>query len=447
MLRGNRLLIAFMLMVFMLGLTVTVSAQQELDGTLTIGQASIGFIPAGETLRYEYTLAEPRGVTLQAIGDAMQPTIAILRDGEVIASQPNAAGQLIVSLNAILNAGTYLVEVGTANSTTGSVILVVQSETPVSAVALTPGIAVSGEVDLEVPVALYAFDALAEQSFLFVESSLPDRVANVRVVNTITGRVSGTISSDLAGGRFRIPAGTAAYQVEILHSGSSDAEAVTLCLIAVSVGDCELGVVQPVQTQEVEVSTSACTVSPSLGGGANIRQSANVNSIIRGALPGGAVANVLGISPDGAFYNIQYNEINGWTALSAITASGDCGGVPVVNPPPAILIPTPTPIPPTPTPIPPSPTPPPPTPTLTPTQSGPCLITMTGEALVYTQPNAIPDYIYDEVQPGYQLIPVGRLADNSFWKTNYANAWIQTSLFGSVANVTGDCSALPIVSS
>jgi hypothetical protein len=192
----------------------------------------------------------------------------------------------------------------------------------------------------------------------------------------------------------------------------------------------------------VEVSTSACTVSPTLAGGANIRQSANVNSIIVGALPGGAVADVLGISPDGAFYNVQYNQINGWTALSAVTASGDCSGVASVNPPPPILIPSPTPIPPTP--IPPTPTPPPPT--ATPTQSGPCLITMTGEALVYTQPNAIPDFIYDEVQPGYQLIPVGRLADNSWWHTNYGNSWIETSHFGSEATVTGDCSALPIVS-
>jgi hypothetical protein len=439
----KKLLITCLVVVMTLCFTMTVSAQQDVAGTLIVGQPSIGFLPVNETLSYSYTLAEARGITIQAIGDAMQPTVAILRDGSVVASNPNSEAQSIIALNAILNAGTYIVQVGTANSTTGTVILVVQSEIPISAIPLGAGNAAIGEVNLEAPIALYSFTALPEQAFLFAESGLPDRGANIRLVNVTTGRVSGTIGSDLAGGSFRIPAGTANYQVEVLHSGSISAEPFTLCLIAVSGGECGDSVVQPVQTQEVEVTTAACTVTPTLAGGANIRQSANVNSIILGALSGGAVADVLGISPDGAFYNVQYNNINGWMALSAVTASGDCANLTTVNPPPPILIPTPTPIPPSPTPIPPTPTQPP---TPTPTQSGPCLITMTGEALIYQTPNAIPDEIQDEVEAGYQLIPVGRLADNTWWRTNFGNAWIQTSLFGSVAVVTGDCSALPIVS-
>ncbi|HLU09291.1 MAG TPA: hypothetical protein VK003_06460 [Oceanobacillus sp.] len=435
---GKRLLIITCLV--MLCFAVAVNAQPDVEGTLIVGQPSIGFLPVDETLSYSYTLEEARGVTIQAIGDAMQPTIAILRDGSVVASNPNSEGQSIVALNAILNAGTYIVQVGTANSTTGTVILVVQSEIPISAIPLTAGSAISGEVSVETPVALYSFTALTEQAFLYAESGLPESGANVRLVNTTTGRVSGTIGSDMAGGRFRIPAGTSEYQVEVLHSGSISAEPFTLCLIAVSAGDCGDAVVQPVQTQEVEVSTAACTVTPTLAGGANIRQSANVNSIIVGALSGGAVADVLGISPDGSFYNVQYNNIVGWMALSAVTASGDCSNLPTVNPPAPILIPTPTPIPPSPTPIPPTPVPP----TPTPTQSGPCLIMMTGEAYIYTMPVASPENIQDQVDANYQLIPTGRLADNSWWKIG--NAWIETHLFGSVANVTGDCSQLPIVS-
>ncbi len=86
-----------------------------------------------------------------------------------------------------------------------------------------------------------------------------------------------------------------------------------------------------------------------------------------------------------------------------------------------------------------------PTPTLTPSPAGPCLITIISEQLVYTRPEAIPDYIFDEARANFQLVPVGRLADNSWWQTNYQNSWIETSTFGDTAETSGDCFNLPIV--
>ncbi len=83
-----------------------------------------------------------------------------------------------------------------------------------------------------------------------------------------------------------------------------------------------------------------------------------------------------------------------------------------------------------------------PTPTATP---APCLITITTEQLVYTRPEADPSYIFDEAQMNYQLVPTGRLADNSWWQTNYNDSWIETSAFGVSAETSGDCANLPIV--
>jgi hypothetical protein len=71
---------------------------------------------------------------------------------------------------------------------------------------------------------------------------------------------------------------------------------------------------------------------------------------------------------------------------------------------------------------------------------------MSGDMLIYTQPNPIPDNIYDQVHAGYELIPTGRLADNSWWQTNYANAWVQLSLLAGVGQITGDCGSLPVIS-
>lgn|GEM_PF-3614484 len=81
----------------------------------------------------------------------------------------------------------------------------------------------------------------------------------------------------------------------------------------------------------------------------------------------------------------------------------------------------------------------------TPTPAGPCVVTITTEQLVYTRPEAIPDFIFDEARAGFVLNVVGRLADNSWWKTNYNDSWIETSVFGTTAETSGDCSNLPIL--
>ena len=76
--------------------------------------------------------------------------------------------------------------------------------------------------------------------------------------------------------------------------------------------------------------------------------------------------------------------------------------------------------------------------------SGGSIVTINSPVKVYSIPVANVSYLYDQVQGG-ELIPVGRLADNSWWKTNYASAWIQTSEFGNTVSISGDCSGLAVV--
>ena len=140
----------------------------------------------------------------------------------------------------------------------------------------------------------------------------------------------------------------------------------------------------------------------------------------------------MGVSPAGNFFKVNYHNVNGWVAAVAVGSSGDCSSVPVVNPAKFVPTPTPTPIPPTPAPHPTEP-------------SGPCLITISGDVLVYTQPDDKPDYIFDQVHKGYQLSPIGRLKNNSWWKTSYNGAWIQTKFLGHEAKVSGNCNHLPVV--
>lgn len=81
----------------------------------------------------------------------------------------------------------------------------------------------------------------------------------------------------------------------------------------------------------------------------------------------------------------------------------------------------------------------------TPTPAGPCVVTIITEQLVYTRPEVDGSYIFDEARAGDVFNVVGRLANNSWWKTNYNDSWIQTSVFGTTAQSSGDCANLPIV--
>ncbi|MFN8452418.1 MAG: hypothetical protein U0521_28400 [Anaerolineae bacterium] len=60
--------------------------------------------------------------------------------------------------------------------------------------------------------------------------------------------------------------------------------------------------------------TTPCTVTPSTGNGANVRQSASEAARIDAQLPAGSSADVIGISPDGQYYNVLYRGYNGWIA-------------------------------------------------------------------------------------------------------------------------------------
>jgi len=420
---------------------VTVHAWQGDGGELVTGQPSFGNITAvGSTLTYSYSLSDSRAVTLQVIGEVAQPTIRILKDGKAVATQANSGGSKIVSLTALLDAGSYSIEIGTVNNTVGSVIVVVQSATPITTGQLPIASVVSGKVTTDAATATYNFTALSEPVFLYFESTLPTGGATLHLKNTATGSESIINGADASGARFRIPAGSSAYKIDIDYTATDQQpQTFTLCLTLVSASSCEAGSTPSTNTTgDVPVSTpdasnpSACTVTPLNTNGANIRQTADTASPVLVGLPNGEIAAVIGISPAGNFFKVSYKNVNGWVAQVAVTSSGDCTGVAVVNPP--IFVPTPTPIPPTAIP-----------PTQPPEPTGPCLITLSDKLLVYSQPNAIPDYIFDQVQKNYQLIPVGKLKDNSWWKTNYNGAWIETKHFGHEAHVSGNCKHLPVV--
>jgi hypothetical protein len=398
------------------------------SGDLVLGQPVTGTITTpGETFSLTYQLAEPRAVTFQALAESAQPMMTVLRDGKPVAQQTNPDNVSTISLVAYLPAGNYVVQIGTINNTTGNVVVVVQAETVLNPIALVAGSTVTGSVTTDAPLALYSFSSLLEPAYLYLDSSLPDQGIQARLINTVTGNVSATVYQDMLGARLRIPGGIQAYQLEITQGEF------TLCFVAASVGNCGDAPGGTPAPTVVNQTAAACTVTPQFAGGANIRQSADVNAPALVALLGGTSADVLGISPDGAWYNVRYNNVTGWAALSAVTASGSCSNLSVVNPPP--VPPTSTPIPPTATPL----------PTATATPAGPCVIHFSAPEYIYTLPNTDPGNIYHQVSAGDEAIVTGHwTGDGDWWKTNYGNAWWLNAP-GTAGQLMGNCSGIPMI--
>lgn len=436
MLNRSRLL-ALVLVVLLLILPA--GAQGFPNGTLTTGQPSSMQMVSGDVFVFDYVLAQTSSVTFQAISGTAQPTIRVQRDGVEIASQPNPNEEFAVELTAILSSGSYTIEVTGKNNTNGLVILSVQSEIPLPVVPLIPGVRASGTISAAQPVAVFEFGPIPEASFLFIDTFLPDRGVDVRIVNLTSGADTGSSSAEVLGARFQFAPSANLYQLQVGGSGTQVDTPFDVCLTFLRVGGCDGSIsVQPTTvssepTAASATQTPACTVTPNASGGVNIRQSATTNSIVIGALPTGTNATVLGKSPDGSFFNIELNGINGWVSAGVVTTNGDCANVPTVQPPAPIIPPTATPVP-TNTPVPPPPT-----------ASGPCLLTITSPTFVYTTTIELVDYLYDQVQSG-ELVPVGRTADGAWYKTNYANAWIPTSAIGQTVSRSGNCNNLPTVS-
>ncbi len=434
----------WLILVMLLAVTpIALFAQERTP--IILGQAlAVQFTTDTDEALFDYNLPESRTATFQVIGAGGLPRIQITQNGTVV-SELISSSETLIRLTTLLPAGDYEIRVGASQITAdvASVIIVLETEIAVPSLELVLHVGVNGQVDSLNPLGLYTFDAIAEPLYLYVDSLITEHGSLVELTNTTLGISTARITADHTGARLRIPAGDSNFQLTVTHSGSASPERYTVCLTTVALNNCvgSSEILPTVATVPTEV-TDGCFVVPGVQGSVNIRQSDSTAAPILGALPVSQRAQVIGISPSGLFYNVTYNGLNGWVAVSVVVADGDCANLPVNIPPalPPTAVPT---QPPAPTAPPVQPTQPPPQPTATP--SGPCLLNVLQPSFVYVIPVELIDHLQDQIQAGGQLIPVGRLADNSWWRTNYANAWVQTSLFGSSIQVSGDCSGLPIV--
>jgi uncharacterized protein YraI len=107
---------------------------------------------------------------------------------------------------------------------------------------------------------------------------------------------------------------------------------------------------QPTATTAAPTATSAppTTSQPTVtvAQGANVRQGPGTSFIVLGTLAAGESRPIVGKSPDGTWYKIQFYNSPGWISASVVTVAGDTSTVPVDAGPPTPIV-QPTAIPPT----------------------------------------------------------------------------------------------------
>ena len=83
----------------------------------------------------------------------------------------------------------------------------------------------------------------------------------------------------------------------------------------------------------------------------------------------------------------------------------------------------------------------------TPTPSVPCVAKLKVAQHVYTQPDNDPSHLLDQLQIDAQIAPIAKSADGKWWQFTLFNvdAWAETDLFTTNANLSGDCGGLPVV--
>lgn len=116
-----------------------------------------------------------------------------------------------------------------------------------------------------------------------------------------------------------------------------------------------------------------------------------------------------GRSADNGWWSVEQYGVNVWLQTSLLTTTadvtGDCGSLPAV-----------------------------------------CLLAMNADADVYTKPSQA--NVYTQAHAGWQFVPTGKLADDSWWQFSYngQETWIPANIFGTRATPSGDCASLPVVS-
>ncbi|WP_119070467.1 SH3 domain-containing protein [Aggregatilinea lenta] len=328
---------------------------------IAVGENHIGAVTADNPVpNYLLTVEAPLTVDIQllAITQGFAPALRVLDlAGAILNEEPNATAQSAIRVAALeLDAGVYRLEVQSANGQLGQYVLgVLAGAPPQPPVPLVLGTPVAGEVSAEAPHQRYTFTGTAANVLLLtVRGESVEQGAEITLSDAESDEVLASSGAQVLGVRYRIPAGTLSYLVEVSHSGDPAAALYTICLEnedgsgplcpaapggtptptpAVAVAPTVVPA-SPVPLQPLP-ATGPCVVASLTGGTVNVRSGPATTFPVVYQLSGNTQAAVTGRLPDGSWHQVTYNGAPGWISTSVIRIGGQCGTVPAITLTPA----------------------------------------------------------------------------------------------------------------
>ncbi|MCC6802215.1 MAG: SH3 domain-containing protein, partial [Anaerolineae bacterium] len=360
------------LLLLVLAGAVSVSAQNAIP--IGVGENQTGQITDSSTpVRYSISSAAPLSIQIQvlAISQGLAPTFRVVEPSGVVATNAiNGGTQTIVQgTTSLTNPGTYTIEVSSANGATGQFLISVQAGAPLAPPQpLTAGTPINGSVSSQSVRQAFSFSGSEANSLLLaVRSNTPGAGPVVMLRDADTNETLALNSSRLAGVIYRIGTGAANYQVEVTHSGAPQQEGFVVCLATegnptdcpgivsaqaavggpptpiptVFIVPTALPTITPLPTQAVPPTfapvvinpTGACQVASARGATINVRSGPGLSFGVIAQLPPTISVAVLGRLPDNSWFQVNINGVLGWVSASVVIIGGNCGGVPVIQPP------------------------------------------------------------------------------------------------------------------
>ncbi len=364
--------LVFLFLCFLVAAPSAVRAQGGEPTPIGVGENQIGELTAEAPVSsYSLALADVQVIDVEilSVTPGFAPAFTILDpSGLPLAVVSNATGDTAARAPSLeLVAGSYRIDVQSANGQVGQFVIRVQAgEPPPPPTPLILGMALDAEVSAEAPRQRYLFTGAETVAVLvYVQPHAPEPapVAGseagllVSLKEFETQAVLANSGTRIAGVRYRIPPGAANYLIEVAHGGSNEARTFTVCVEREGEGPAcpPLGAGTPVPTpaatpiaaaptvaapppppQPPLPSTGACVVASLTGGRVNVRSGPGTGYPVLYQLSGDALAAVIGRLLDSSWYQVTANGVTGWISTTVIRIGGECGSVPVV-----ILTPTP----------------------------------------------------------------------------------------------------------
>lgn len=327
---------SLLLLIFLLVLTTTVSAQD----TVTLNQLLIAEITTEDNApAFLFSAAAGQTIQIEVVevtaGLAPQFTITNSSGAFVQGTGNPAQESRVTGAVTFPQAGDYLVNVSSFSESTGQFVIRLSDAAPApSATALIVGQPASGTLN---PTEQRLFNITADPSTQLVLDVAGS--VGITLLNA-AGEVAAAISGSLNGGALYLPSGATTYQLQLVNETDTASVAYSLTL---SPSGAAVPTIAPTATQEsgatevalpVLPSTGACVLATLRAEFVNVRSGANIGLERVASLDPQRTYSVVGRTSDSTWYEIDYGGGRGWVAEFVTRRGGDCSNVPVTDLPP-----------------------------------------------------------------------------------------------------------------